>query len=172
MDALEYLGSPSGVFNGLPWYETPVRDKGHDCEACGRFLKVYHRKLSSSMTRSLVRLYRLTQAKPTSVFFHVKQFDKEKARGEFGVLSAWGLVEEQANTDAERKSSGMWAITTFGQQFVTLGETVPQYVILKWGSKVLGFSGAMVSVKECLERENRFRYDELMSAPASDFFTA
>lgn len=171
MEALEYLGSPSGIFNNLPWYEASVRDAGHDCPTCGRLLKVYHRKLSSSMTRSLMRLYRLTLAKPTSLFFHVKQFDREKARGEFGVLSSWGLVEEQPNTNVERKSSGMWAITTFGQRFVTLQEMVPQYVILKWGSEVLGFSGPMVGARECLEKGNRFRYDELMSSPVTDFFS-
>lgn len=156
------LGAASGEFNGLPWYETPDRDKGHNCGECGRFLKIYHRRLSRSMARGLVRLYKLHEAMPDKPYFHVKQFDKEGARGEFGVLSAWGLVKEAGNTDKDKRSSGMWAVTDFGKRFVTLTEQVPQYVVLKWGSEVLGFSGELVSAKQCLEHGNRFSYAELM----------
>jgi hypothetical protein len=117
---------------------------------------------SRSMARGLIRLYKLHQALPDKPFHHVKQFDKEGARGEFGVLSAWGLVTEAANSEKEKKSSGMWAITDFGRRFVTLQEQVPQYVVLKWGSEVLGFSGDLVSAKKCLEHGNRFSYEELM----------
>jgi hypothetical protein len=56
----------------------------------------------------------------------------------------------------------MWAITDFGKRFVTLNEQVPQYVVLKWGSEVLGFSGGLVNAKQCLEHGNRFSYAELM----------
>ena len=156
------LGMPNGQFNGMPWYAEPSRDKGHRCGECRRFLKVYNRRLSRSMTRSLIRLFRLHQAYPDKRFFHVKQFDKEGARGEFGVLQCWGLVVEAANSDRDKKTSGMWAATEFGARFVQLQETVPQYVMLKWGSELLGFSGPMVDAKKCLEHGNHFSYSELM----------
>jgi len=152
----------SGEFNGLPWHEVADRDKGHRCGECGRFLKVYQRRLSRAMARGLIRLYKLHQAMPDKKYFHVKQFDKEGARGEFGVLSAWGLVEEAKNSDRDKRTSGMWTITDFGRRFVVLQEHVPQYVLLKWGSELLGFSGPMVNVKECLEHGNKFSYQELM----------
>lgn len=156
------LGIPTGVFNGQPWYEESSRDRGHHCGECGRLLKAYHRRLSRSMTRSLIRLYLLTVKYPDRQFFHVKHFDKEGARGEFGVLSCWGLVVEQPNADDAKKTSGMWSVSPFGKEFIQLNEHVPQYVILKWGSEFLGFSGPMVTAKQCLEYGNRFRYDELM----------
>lgn len=156
------LGVASGKFNGLPWYETTELDRGHRCGECGRFLKIYRRRLSRAMARSLIRLYKLHEAMPDKKTFHVKQFDKEGARGEFGVLSAWGLVSELQNVDKDKKTSGMWAITDFGKRFVMLQENVPQYVLLKWGSELLGFSGPFVNAKGCLEHKNRFSYAELM----------
>lgn len=156
------FGMPTGQFNGMPWYEFAAREKGHNCGECGRFLKVYHRRLSRSMARSLIRLYRLHQAYPDKRWFHVKQFDREGARGEFGVLQCWGLVVEAANSDKDKKTSGMWAVTEQGVRFVNLQEQVPQYVMLKWGSEHLGFSGPVVDAKKCLEHGNRFSYSELM----------
>lgn len=165
MDLMAFMGVPTGIFKDNPWWNDPVRDKGQDCPTCGRFLKIYHRRLSRSMARSLIRLYRLTVSSQIhQQYFHVKQFDKEKARGEFGVLQSWGLVEEAPNNDRFKKTSGMWAITAFGVDFVLLRENVPQYVILKWGSGHLGFSGPMVNLKDCLEHGNHFKYDELMAA--------
>jgi hypothetical protein len=153
---------PDGEFNGKPWWLELGRDPGHNCGECGRLLKVYQRRLSRAMTRSLIRLYRLTLAKPENHYFHVKQFDREGARGEFGVLSSWGFVLEQDNHDADKRSSGMWEITNAGVRFVKLEFQVPQHVILKWGSEHIGFSGPMVSAKDCLEHGNKFSYQELM----------
>jgi hypothetical protein len=171
MDIAAFMGTPSGIFRDFPWWNDPVREKGQDCPTCGRLLKVYHRRLSRSMARSLVRLYRLTLASANhQKFFHVKQFDKEKARGEFGVLSSWGLVEEAPNNDRFKKTSGMWAITPYGTDFVLLRESLPQYVILKWRSGMLGYSGPMVNVKDCLEHGNHFKYDELMGSSGDILF--
>lgn len=165
MDLTVSMGVPTGVFRDYPWWNEPIRDEGQDCPTCGRLLKIYHRRLSRSMARSLLRLYRLTVGNQNQQrFFHVKQFDKEKARGEFGVLSSWGLVEEAPTNDRYKKTSGMWAITPYGVDFVLLRESIPQYVILKWGSSLLGFSGPMVNAKDCLEHENHFKYDELMNS--------
>lgn len=171
MDLTSSMGIPTGVFRDCPWWQDPIRDEGQDCPTCGRLLKIYHRRLSRSMARSLVRLYRLTNASANQQkFFHVKQFDKEKARGEFGVLSSWGLVQEAPNNDRYKKTSGMWAITPFGVDFVMMRENVPQHVILKWKSAHLGFSGQMVSIKDCLEHGNHFKYDELMASAGDILF--
>jgi hypothetical protein len=155
------LGAPTGMYNGMPYYESAERDPGHPCGECGRLLKVYHRRLSRSMARSLIRLYRLHQVQGREKYFHVKQFDKEGARGEFGVLKCWNLVREAGNQE-DKRTSGMWAITEFGSRFVLLQEPVPLYAILKWRSHFLGFAGPMVDARQCLEHGNRFSYAELM----------
>jgi hypothetical protein len=164
------LGTPTGIWAGRPWYEEPPRDRGHNCGECGRLLKIYHRRLSRSMTRGLIRLFVLGLRYPERQAFHVKLFDKEGARGEFGVLSCWGLVTEQPNPDGSKKTSGNWALTEFGKEFVELRQQVPLYAILKWGSELLGFSGQMVTAKECLEHGNRFKYDELMAWNPEEMF--
>lgn len=163
------LGIPSGLFLEQPWYEDLSRDPGRDCGECGRLLKIYQRRLSRSMARGMIRLY-LLGIRYNREYFHVKNFDKEGARGEFGVLSCWGLVVEQANQDNAKKSSGMWALTPFGAAFIKQEESVPRNVILKWGSEFLGFSGPMVNVKDCLEYGNKFKYDELMKSEPEAFF--
>jgi hypothetical protein len=158
-----YVGATNVQFNGAPWYLEVFRDPGHNCGECGRRLKVYHRKLSRSMARCLMRLYRLELIHTEHKFFHVKAFDKEGARGEFGVVAKWGLAVERPNDALGKRSSGYWALTEFGRRFVILGETVPEYVILKWGSQLLGFAGPPTNAKQCLESGNRFNYQELMS---------
>ena len=156
------LGTPTGIWNGSAWYEEAPRDKGHACGECGRLLKIYQRRLSSSMSRGLIRLYLLGVKYPDRAAFHVKHFDKEGARGEFGVLSCWGLVTEQPNSNPEKKTSGMWTLTEFGKSFIELREQVPLYALLKWGSEFLGYAGPMVNLKACLEHGNHFKYDDLM----------
>lgn len=162
------LGVSEGTFYNLPWYPKVSRDKGHDCGECGRKLKIYHRRLTRSMMKGLVRLYRLEIVHPDRKFFHVKLFDKEGGRGEFGVVSAWGLTVEQPNSTLGQKSSGFWALTEFGRRFILLRAKVPQYVIMKWGSQVLGFSGPQVDARETLEYRNQFNYDELMAWTPSE----
>lgn len=155
--------SSTGTFNGLPWWETPQRDQGTPCAECGRLKKVYHRALSSSMARGLIRLHALHNTYRAKKSFHVRLFDKEGGRGEFGVLAKWGLVIEVKDmTLHNKKSTGLWALTPFGANFVEMKERVPSHVVLKWGSQVLGFSGSFVTMKDCVERGNRFRYTELM----------
>lgn len=162
------LGPSEGTFYNLPWYPRVQRDKGGPCGECGRLLKVYHRRLTRSMMKGLVRLYRLEILHPDRKFFHVKMFDKEGARGEFGVVSSWGLTTEQPSDTLGQKSSGFWSLTEFGRRFILLRAKVPLYVVLKWGSDVLGFAGEFVDARQALEYRNQFNYDELMSWTPSE----
>lgn len=152
----------TGQFRGIPWYEKMPRDPGTPCGECGRLKIVYQRRLSSSMTRGLVRLYRLHRTYPDRPAFHVKMFDQEGARGEFGVLSCWSLVQEVKRHHKDQRTSGMWSMTEFGARFVQLEERVPVYVMLSHGSQLRGFTGPWATAKDCLERGGKFSYAELM----------
>jgi len=158
-------GSPTGQWRGLPWFEEkPQKPPAEDCPHCGRPVTIYPRKLSSAMSRNLVRMYWLRGKYPDKPYFHVKEFDKEGARGEFGVLSFWGLVEGAHNQDSRKRTSGMWTLTAFGMAFVRREAELPQYVLVGLRSSLQGYAGPMVDIKVCLEFRNRFRYDELMGA--------
>lgn len=151
-----------GLFRGFPWYEKAASDAGKPCGECGRLMKVYHRRLSRAIVRGLIRLYRLHQTYPQKKAFHVRQFDQEGERLALGVLAHWGLVDEVKRHHKDQRTSGMWALTEFGAQFVRLEAKVPLYAIVKWRSQLLGFTGPYTTAQECLERGGRFSYAELM----------
>jgi hypothetical protein len=151
-----------GRFRGIMWYEKAKPDIGKTCGECGRLMKVYHRRLSRAIVRGLIRLYRLHQSYPGTQAFHVRQFDLEGERLALGVLSHWGLVDEVKRHHKDQRTSGMWALTDFGAQFVRLEVKVPLYAMVKWRSQLLGFTGPYATAKECLEQGGKFSYAELM----------
>jgi len=114
------------------------------------------------MARYLINLYRCHRQKPSIGFFHVRDLGAPTTGGDFAQLRYWGIVRERINVMPEKKTSGFWRMTDLGARFVKLQERVPKYVLLKWGSELLGFGGPMVTLKECLEYRNKFNYRELM----------
>lgn len=152
-------------WNNLPWQQVREKEKKRSCSECGRPVEVYHRKLSTGMAVKLVRLYHLASASPEKSHFHVGEFDQTGGRGELGVLSLWGLVEEKDNTDGKKRTSGFWRLTDFGRRFVEARSQVPQYALVRFRSEHLGFAGPMVGIRACLEYRNRFNYAELMKTP-------
>ncbi len=164
---MEQLALPLGtrphyLWNQLPWYPKYEKVRPHNCSECGSVVMDYYRALATSMAVGLLRLYKLHQAYPDERSFHVKQFDKQNARGEFGVLSKWMLVEEEVNRDTKKKTSGRWRLTPFGRLFVEREAEVPKYVILGARSSLKGYAGDLVDIKKCLEHKNRFSYPDLM----------
>lgn len=156
-----YTG-PYRTFQGKPWWPKPVSDPGHNCPHCDRLLKVYTRKLSTGMAMSLIHLYRCHVSKPDEAYHHVTAFDIGTSRGETGHISSWGLVEAAPNEDPDRRTSGFWRLTEFGYRFVKQEERVPSHTVLCWQSEHAGFAGPLVYIDDCLSKENRFRYAELM----------
>jgi hypothetical protein len=156
------LGKTDKSWGGLPWYDDVAKDEGHRCGKCTRVLRIYRRRLSSAMCRSLVRLYWLAKESPNKASFHVRQFDREGARGEFGVLSKWGLVHEVYDPEVRRRT-GMWNITDLGKKFIKKKLDVPGFVLMRWGSVALGYAGSLVSAKDCLEYSGDFKYSKLVA---------
>lgn len=162
--ALPLETTSAKVWNQLPWYGARAKARPHHCGECGRPSVDYYRKLSSTMALALVQLYKLMKESEAGASFHVNRFDPYH-RGESGVLSAWGLVEEVGNRDRKKKTSGHWRLTPFGTLFVEKRAEVPQYVILGARSALKGYAGPLVDIRACLEYKNRFNYPELMKLP-------
>jgi hypothetical protein len=99
--------------------------------------------------------------KPAHLFFHVREFDREDGRGEVSKLACWGLVREVENIDTKKRASGLWMITPFGSQFVRKQVLVPKYILLRWGTDLLGFAGPEVGILDCLG--DKFDYTALMN---------
>lgn len=159
------------TFRGLPWWENRERQKSCRCSECGQPTNTYHRTISAGLGWKLVRLVRLDSGSPGE-FFHVSQFDVLGGRGESGILGHWGLVEERANGDGRKKTSGFWRLTEFGKSFVMMEERLPKYAIVRQRNALLGFSGPAVFLREVLRKENGFDYAALMESPLPELRAA
>lgn len=131
--------------------------KGVSCPCCGQFVKLYKRKLSSVMSRMLIRLYHLPQG-----YNHVSKICKDISNTgthDFSKLTYWGLIQEQVNTDTKKRTSGNWKITEKGCQYVEKRITMPSHVFV-YNSKKQGFSETMTTITKSLGV--KFNYSELM----------
>lgn len=126
------------------------------CPCCKRFAKVYKRKLSLTTVRQLVIAYR----KYGHQWFHIKEIAMKDVvgMGDFGKLKHWGMVVKKENTDPKKKSSGIWAVTTKGAQFVKNQISIPEYVHIYNGAS-FRFSGEEITIDMV---EGFFDYEELM----------
>lgn len=59
----------------------------------------------------------------------------------------------------------MWTLTPYGVQFLTLKVQVPTYVVTRWCSEHIGFSGMLIDARTAVEHRNKFSYAELMKGP-------
>jgi len=142
-----------------------ARRGGATCPCCGRFGKVYKRKIHSGMAAILVLLYRhqnlgythvltlVSAAMTPSVAAHV-------GGGDFAKLRYWGLIEEQMHeVKGKKRGNGQWRITAAGAQFVENTATVQRYVWV-YAGQPLGFHGEHISIHDALG--DKFDYSELM----------
>ncbi len=138
--------------------------KGVHCPACEQFVKVYRRPMHATMALTLIRLYHLDRL---DVFIpryhHVKEIVKgisDTGTNDFSKLRYWGLIEEEPKgSSLNKKSSGMWKITTDGINFVRGSIEVPSRVIIL-NKRFLGFTGEPVTIQKVLGE--RFNYHDLM----------
>lgn len=159
----EMKGSITGHWHGVPWYEqSPELGLSNDCPHCGRPMKIYRRCLSTFMAKSLIRLYGLHKGNLGVKKFHILDINAHQNGGEFAQLRFWGLTQDAENKAATKRCSGWWALTDEGTAFAERRLLVPAHILLGQKAKLLGFSGPMVDARECLEKSNRFNYEELM----------
>jgi hypothetical protein len=140
-------------------------EEGTRCPCCGRYIKVYKRKLTGTMAEILVNLVRVHGGGNGETWTHVRKIplrgaDARVAGGDLGKLALWGLVVEQINEDPEKGRSGYWRPTVKGVDFVRGRCAVPTHVFV-YQNTVQGYSRRGIHVWHALGRT--FNYDELMS---------
>ena len=139
--------------------------KGQDCPCCDQFVKLYERPIHNVMALMLLKLYELDHADHKngirSPYHHVSEFMVTiSGTNDFSKLRYWGLVVEMKNDDNEKKrTSGCWAITEKGRQFVEGDITVPSHVLL-YNATYRGYSGNHVHFDQTLP--TGFNYSEIM----------
>jgi len=137
--------------------------EGVNCPCCGQLVKVYKRVIYSTTARDLIKLYLMHETNGWDKYYHIVEIldEKKSGGGDFAKFLHWKLVEEMPKDEnnTQKRTSGFWKLTSAGKMFVENKLKVRKYVLL-YNSKVLGFEGDKINIKECLG-EN-FNYEELM----------
>lgn len=141
-------------------------DDGTDCPCCGRFAKVYARKINNNMARTMIWMCRVLSDMGAlfdrNVFLDVPKIAPRWVvrTNQFPALRWWGLMERlDSKDDQKRKHIGMWRPTRNGIQFAHGELTVDEKVYTLFG-RVIGFGGKKVSIEDCFGRD--FDYSEVM----------
>ncbi len=131
---------------------------GATCACCGQKVKLYKRKINSNMAYRLICLHR----KNTFIneFHHRDKIGTPRdSGGDFAKLRYWGLIEQMANDDTQKRCSGFWRMTDKGRDFVQSLTVVPAYCYM-YNQKPHSFSPEMIGIREALG--SKFDYPELM----------
>jgi len=136
---------------------------GTPCPCCGQQVKQYEYKLYDSSASALIRLYNLTLFKGEGEF-HVRDFAEATQlytrASHFAELRFWGLIEKGEKTSKNTPSAGFWRITEKGKQFVRNEITVKSSIKM-FNNQFQGFSGDLISIKECLG--TKFNYADIFN---------
>lgn len=133
--------------------------QGATCPCCGRYGKLYKRRLNRGMAHMLLELFRARSRRDPDRFIDVRELKAFKAgSGDYAFLRFWGLVEQQPNTDEKKRSSGFWRITEKGCDFVRGKLNVPTHVFV-FDNNPEGFSSEMTTFADALNHS--FDYSEL-----------
>lgn len=101
---------------------------GIECALCGRFDKIYKRKLNSGMARVLILLYKQDKTKPLG-WVHVLQDLPDVTGGDYGKMVEWGLLAKREGAkDDDNPDNGYYRITAKGQMFCQGKVKVPKYL--------------------------------------------
>jgi hypothetical protein len=148
-------------------YVRAKRDEGVPCPCCGQMCKVYPRSLNAAMARFLIWLVREYEERKkddaaTDLWISVNEgplIQHRKGGGDFAKMEHWGLIEQMANDDETKRTSGFWRPTQSGIDFVYYRITVPRKAML-YMNECIGFSEEKINIREALG--TKFDYQELM----------
>lgn len=132
-----------------------------DCPCCGRYAKVYRRKIHRNMVRQALTLYRLGGAWN---YIHTDELARATEKGStrdsgFTSLAYWGLIEPKLHDGGEKRTSGFWRLTERGVDFLRGRVRLPKYALV-YDNRVLGFEGDMTDAKDAYGA--MFNFEELM----------
>jgi len=135
-------------------------ERGTKCPCCGRFVKIYKRKLHQEMAIFLIKLVAAYLYKKR--YYSTRELlpDAVKAATDGAYLVHWDLVERQPGKNLAGAKAGMYRPTEKGIDFVKNVFMVPSHLHMLCGEPV-GFSNDLCSINDCLGDD--FNYDDLMA---------
>ena len=136
---------------------------GTTCPCCGRYVKLYKRKLTSSMVQALILIYKYFKLNPES-WLHVENYLKQQnisaaIRGDFPKLRYWGLLEKQIDKREDGSGRvGYYKVSQKGIDFINGRIEVPRFVFI-YNQTVERFSEEKTGIKKALG--DKFSFDEI-----------
>lgn len=147
------------------WLRERFED-GAKCPCCNQFVKLYKRKLNSSMAHALILIYKFFENNQDE-WLHVPSYLSRVSSsatvrgGDWSKLRYWGLIEaEKATRDDGSERVGTYRMTERGKEFILSQIRVPRHVYLYNQSPVFRADEETVSIREALG--DKFNYAELM----------
>jgi len=134
---------------------------GSDCPCCGQYVKLYRRKLNSSMARGLIELYRWSLEKGEQTWAKIRDdLDvPELLSRQIPTTRYWGLVERSGDAaDDGNPSQGLYRLTDLGRAFVNGKVAVPMRAYV-YNDKLRGRSKQTCTIVDALTE--KFSYSEL-----------
>ena len=136
-----------------------AREKGCECPICDQFVKIYKRKINSTMAQQIIEARR----KFGSNIFHVGNLKSgpQTGGGDFAKLLYWSLIEEKPWEKGQmgKRTSGEWCLTQKGIDFCDGKIKLPEYALI-YNGECMGFSEKQCTIQGCLG--DKFDYNELM----------
>ncbi len=108
--------------------------EGVECPCCGQMARIYKRRFSSIMARSLIAFYR--HSRENTGHFHaldvlLARMPSVHGSGDYAKLAHWGLIEPQGERRQDgAPKNGYFCLTEKGARFVTGQIRIPAHVYL------------------------------------------
>ena len=139
--------------------------EGKKCPHCNQYVKLYKRKITSSMAYALILIQKYFDNNDEE-WLHVTNYLSKLniptavKGGDFAKLMHWKLLIKMKETrDDGSDRVGYWKVTQKGKDFIKGNVKVPKFAGI-YNQKFYGFSGDLISIKDALG--TKFKYDELM----------
>lgn len=144
------------------WLSTAIDSPdGAICPCCARFDKVYGRLIHLSIIKNLVSLYRHAHRCRQPWHHYAEWMSKGAYNPDVAILRHIGVINRAPiDWHPSKKSSGMYALTQRGREFVEGNARLPERLHL-YHDELLYVSGDEKTISELWPE---FNYHELMAA--------
>jgi len=158
-DFVEITDSIKDAIGQLVEVITDHFEQGIDCPCCGRYVKLYKRKLHNEMATFLMQLVRQYKSEPRWYSTRELVTSARKASTDGSYLVHWGLIERKSSKNSSGATCGMYRPTKLGIKFSQNKVSVPSHLHMICG-EVAGFGPDHIYIKDCLE--SPFEFAQLM----------
>lgn len=131
-----------------------MRGNGAICPSCEQAVKVYRRKLNSTLARALIQLYRHGGEHD---FIHAPSLPGDTH--EMSQASWWGLIFDEGQRREDGGRAGFWKLSERGVRFVLGQGRIEEHAVI-YNGRCVALEGQAVSILDSLGA--RFDYAELM----------